>query len=355
MADASKDPSATPAPDATDGVQVDQEDAGDAQTQDAKTAEVQAQAVRAQKFLDPGGNTRPYEWLFWPFYDTVDLFSPDQPLGKIIEWFIRKFLIEPPAWFVLGLLICISISVSVATMAMPLTWLQWIMGNGVLSERILTNRTVRSVWDGTVMLIQKSIVLRFIAAAAMLALAPVIFMMRVFFDPMTARTIMALVFYPTIYVGLAWIVITRTKALQQGDIASKLSANILGLVDFEQSRIAGLAIYIGLITIVTFMVVMLFAPQFAPWMMGHTRPAAFIAIMLLSLGSAALLAIVHLEGHRRSGDGEINPPPEGPGVAITHTSSQFLVSVAFAFFVLFSPMYNKAEYARMRLLAGKAW
>jgi hypothetical protein len=313
--------------------------AADAKSQAAEAAGREARLK--QHAQEKTANGRPFDKVLWLFYDVLDLFAPGSPIGRAMAWVVRKTLVEPPLWVIVVILVAVSVGVSLITAFAPMAWVQGVLGNNGWTQRFLTDtQVVKTVVDQGSQWMQSSVLFKLFATAVVLGAAPTLFLARVFFDPDTARTLLTLMTAPCVWLAVGWLALNKANPS-------------FGGMDKEQTKIAILTGSLAAVYTVVFMLLSVFRPSVAGWLVGHTRPGAFLTIALAALGVAAWIAIVHLEGYRRKEDG--NVAPDGPSAAFTHIASQFVISMAAVMFVLVSPLLNRAAYARMRVMSPGAY
>lgn len=288
--------------------------------------------------------------------DVVLLFSDRYWTGQLMNWVIRKTLIEPPQALVITGLIFISISASLAILAAPMWAVRGAFANSRITDAVAASKGVRSLADMCHAVATKSLAMRILMLLATYAAAPFILIVILIFDPMTARTVLSAVALPCILLGLGWagVAVSARLGLSKYSPAnwSWAGTTFLRLLDPEQLNILAISVFaIGYI-VVAWSLGSALVPGLLEWAVGHIRPEAYLGTVIVCICMAAVFAVVHLEGHREPPNVLLRPEPYGPDPMRTHVITQFLVSFACVAFLLVAPRLNRAEFARMRIMSG---
>jgi hypothetical protein len=252
-----------------------------------------------------------------------------RPVNRILKRLVFKTSMERLTLYA----IILTGGYSVVISFMPLGILHFLLGNGWVSNRVLTNSVVRRTTDTLSGIAERY--LRVPVAMAKLVIAIVLWLplivLALLTSPEKLRTMLALVALPAMACAFLWRVIPFMTVIPA--VIRDNEALMMTLVAMATSAGIGGAMAVG----------MAFAPKLVRWALGEINIIHFGAALGAALVFGSFMAILHVEGNRTLGGATLSPHR-------VQLASITVSGMVVSLLALLTPFLNRPPVSRARLM-----
>ena len=273
--------------------------------------------------------------------ESTGFLNKHNPISRLIDWANRMAfkvvnLLPPNTVAFLG--ISAALGYSLVLTFMPGVVLRWVCGNGFVENWIQRNAKIRDLADAIVIFVRSEPrlagILSVFVAIISIGLLPVIIAFKVATNPMMVRAIAAFTLLPNTLATLYW----KTLIVVFPDWFRKQQ---------EAMLLIGASAFSALCIAFWIAVGMMLFPDLVKWACGSLSVPMYTLGLVIAMIFATVLAVVHVEGQRtlQGGVGSM-------GIDTVYSASMLAACLATVAMLMVSPILNRKQFARIRMLNG---